>query len=1263
MKKLIYCIVLLLLCPFTVFAQQLEWIDLSKNPPTIELDYKAQLFSIYVEGQYKGDIEHAVHSGNVVSLFRNHIIRYNAHHMNKPVDWLSVQTTGNIQRESPYIGDVIFHVKLNETSHSRSFLFEAFYLGHPSMLEVVQHGRYEVQEYEFSSGQRYLRPSGSVTLELSGSNERVHYDLYRDSVLYATSEGTGGKLSFEVHDAGLYHVEGWNEEERRRMLGEVCVNRYNTDYSFRVDSIFTGASDDSCNVVMNYMDGFGRPLQCIEISGSPLSGYDLVTPFRYDGWLSTGYAYQAYAASSEQGELYADAYSASNWQNVYGESEAAYAFAQTDYEASPLNRVVKRMGEGRAWHTQGKGVTTAYGLNAADEVRCYEVADDGTLAQLGYYAAGTLQTVRTTDEDGHTSITYTDNQDREVLSVQTDGSTRLETYKVYDDRGLLRWVLSPEASAQLDSTTDSDVLERLAYNYAYDARKRMTLKRLPGCAPIYMVYDSRDRMVLSQDGEERADNPNRWSYSQYDSQGRVVETGELLLSQAQSHEELQRAASKSENYLPSGTRNALQRTFYDSYPSGCSPFQATEGYSESYNAYPVGQATCVQSREFITDEWETVTTYYDDYARPIQAITAKGQTKTSRVDTEYDFLGNVVKLRETQSDGMSLETVNTYDSRSRLLSSVTTKNKTEQAVMKYGYDAVGRLVEKRYGNTVEKLGYNVRGWLTSKESAAFKIQLRYEQPEGGATASYNGNICEWEWSHGTNPILMYGFAYDSFGRLASANQKQATGDGWAGLAANYVEKGITYDRNGNIRTLQRTAAGNLVDDLIYGYSGNRLVSLSEQVRTSQSGDVYQPGNTASGMYEYDSNGNLTKDIRKSLEYKYNRLNLLEEVWKDGEMKAQYNYLSDGTKVSVRDGSGKNGYDYVGSVVYKVVDGRREFDRAVVGDVHFTNEGVRYALTDQLGSVRALIDEDGNVVQQNDYYPFGAKVTREDYVNSDDNRFLFSGKESQELLDLNAYDFGARMYDASLGRWNTVDLLGEKYTNLSPYNYCVNNPLVYVDPNGLDWFWHSPDGISAPEWIWHEGSTYNTGIVDQNGNPFVLIGHESVVVFDGFYNEKLGDNDNLFGTGAILANVTVYGPNGKFDIKHYKGFTMSSDFVRYGAIANGEYDVYYRNPGKSGVLKSNWAVNDTNPVDCLFGKNPSPINPYSSTQKNGIYIHRSNNDGFAGGNVSTGCLLIAPSRYVNGVLEPGWTEFNQQLKGVKKFRLILKRTYKNENNSN
>ena len=78
------------------------------------------------------------------------------------------------------------------------------------------------------------------------------------------------------------------------------------------------------------------------------------------------------------------------------------------------------------------------------------------------------------------------------------------------------------------------------------------------------------------------------------------------------------------------------------------------------------------------------------------------------------------------------------------------------------------------------------------------------------------------------------------------------------------------------------------------------------------------------------------------------------------LKARYQYLTDGTKLSVRDGSGKNGYDYAGSFIYKVADGKREFDRAIVGDVQFTSQGTRYALTDQLGSIRALIDDKGKV---------------------------------------------------------------------------------------------------------------------------------------------------------------------------------------------------------------------------------------------------------------------------------------------------------------
>ena len=291
--------------------------------------------------------------------------------------------------------------------------------------------------------------------------------------------------------------------------------------------------------------------------------------------------------------------------------------------------------------------------------------------------------------------------------------------------------------------------------------------------------------------------------------------------------------------------------------------------------------------------------------------------------------------------------------------------------------------------------------------------------------------------------------YDSHSRrLSSSSQQQWDGSSWFSLSSDFVEKGLTYDRNGNLLTLQRTSGGVPVDDLSYTYTGNRLTGLEERVRTSPSGDVYRPGDAPSGTYAYDANGNLQKDTRKGLTFKSNRLNLLGEVYAGDTLKARYTYLSDGTKLCVRDGSGRNGYDYLGSFVYKVSEGRIALDRVLADGVQLTSSGVRYALTDHLGSVRALVDESGRVVRQTDYYPFGAQVSRPSYA-VDSSRFLFSGKESQELLDLNAYDFGARMYDASLCRWQSVDPMCEKYADLSPYNYCVNNPLVYVDPNGED----------------------------------------------------------------------------------------------------------------------------------------------------------------------------------------------------------------------
>ena len=101
---------------------------------------------------------------------------------------------------------------------------------------------------------------------------------------------------------------------------------------------------------------------------------------------------------------------------------------------------------------------------------------------------------------------------------------------------------------------------------------------------------------------------------------------------------------------------------------------------------------------------------------------------------------------------------------------------------------------------------------------------------------------------------------------------------------------------------------------------------------------------------------------------------------------------------------------------------------------------RYFLTDHLGSVRQVVADDGSVIEQNDYYPFGKRWAAVAAPISD-NRHRFSGKEEQAFLSLPYVDFGARMYNPDWGRWFTQDPLAEKYYPIGQYCYCAGNPKI------------------------------------------------------------------------------------------------------------------------------------------------------------------------------------------------------------------------------
>ncbi len=546
-------------------------------------------------------------------------------------------------------------------------------------------------------------------------------------------------------------------------------------------------------------------------------------------------------------------------------------------------------------------------------MRLFRSDDFGTLTNNGYYGVGTLQKTTATDEDGCRVITYTDNQGKVVLSAAIDGTIRLETYSVYDDRAQLRYVLSPEASSRLGIMIDVAVLDAYAYRYDYDLRGLMIRKKLPGCETVYMVYDNRDRMVMSQDGNQRM--INKWAYSLYDCRNRVIETGEVVNSAP--HAELQAAASASNNYTPAGTRIPLQYTLYDNYtPTANVPvyaFSPTPRYASARHTSVAGLVTSVKTRVLDTDTWLITTTYYDEKGRVIQTVGDNIQGGMSRINMRYDFVGNLLEQCESHDIGTGtdiVETANGYDSRGRLTLSSTMLNGVPSLTF-YGYDDLGRLNRRIIGRTVtEKMSYNIRGWLTGKEieksmgNSIFSMNLRYaDSSTGGATACWNGNISEWNWQHGSLPVHTYGFRYDNFNRQIKAESSEG-----------YSERGISYDRNGNILSLQRTAADVLVDNLEYYYDGNKLFGLYEWVVDTPIGDVYPSESVDAAFYGYDANGNMIDDYRRGLQFKYNSLNLLGEVNDGGSMQAKYSWLADGTKLRVRDANG-NGFDYLGSLTY------------------------------------------------------------------------------------------------------------------------------------------------------------------------------------------------------------------------------------------------------------------------------------------------------------------------------------------------------------
>ena len=210
-------------------------------------------------------------------------------------------------------------------------------------------------------------------------------------------------------------------------------------------------------------------------------------------------------------------------------------------------------------------------------------------------------------------------------------------------------------------------------------------------------------------------------------------------------------------------------------------------------------------------------------------------------------------------------------------------------------------------------------------------------------------VSQWTWKHGQQPENDYVFSYDGVGRLVAAKHfvDGARTDG-------YTERGIRYDANGNLLSISRTAGGAVSDSLRFTLGGDVLLDVS---------------GTSTGVFEYDPSGNLVKDGLNRLEFSYNCLNLMQTVQTTvGASKAQFTYGSDGRKLSEKARTG--GFEYLGSLIYAYRGGTLSLAQAVTDEGTIQSAGVNYFIRDHLGSVRAVVDHTGKIVERNDYYPFG-----------------------------------------------------------------------------------------------------------------------------------------------------------------------------------------------------------------------------------------------------------------------------------------------------
>ncbi len=821
-----------------------------------------------------------------------------------------------------------------------------------SSLVCAAQGNVLTDSVSITGYDRYGNPSGSVGL----TGQKSTYTWGGDGT-YLKQVTTDGNLTTKYEYAPLtgytriespsgtvttYGYSGGrltSVTSAGKNVAAYSYSRYGTDSINKIETSHIGVNGNTVTDIVRF-DASGNKMLVGKTGGSTVAGLT-----KYDILGRKLIEYMPAGCDNPDGnpdriaESVATAYD--------GDSEAMRRYGyMPGYDGRV--RTVTIGGEEFAAHP----VRSDYRFNAGDDgdglYRCRKYRVSGnSLVYDGYYAKGTLSITETTDGDGRKALSFTDFTGKVVLSRAVCGPVYADTYSVYNDAGDLAIVLQPMASAVLTAggtsydISSNETLRDYADCYRYDERLLLTERRAAGTEPVIYRHDAAGRLILTQDGEQRARGVT--GFTIYDLSGRTALEGEalattqLLNGVRNVKPYAMRSQTLSGRHAGYGVSMAMscvvvdKAYYYDDYSF------LSEACCAALDSVLAAKPLTVKrsnNRGLLTGTLSRVNAARDfDGSAPSVAgaryvATALGYDSRERVGESVSVDHQRVAVSETSTYSMSglpltvatvrrgpdggvekIASTYTYDDFERQTSVVTSINDADIARSVTNYDGVGRVASVSVKDLRSDLAETVRySYITNgavksvtTASGSLSIALKYAS---GAAPSYSGNISGMDWTGADKAKRSYTYRYDSLNRLMSANYSESGRPSYTYLRylipPDYT-CAYTYDLNSNPLSIKRKGLTSIVgsadtgisptfgtvDDLTLSYSGNRLTKVDDAGSSTYytgAPDFYDT-RYLNIEYEYDANGNMTADLNRGITgVVYNSLNLPVRVeMRDGSL--------------------------------------------------------------------------------------------------------------------------------------------------------------------------------------------------------------------------------------------------------------------------------------------------------------------------------------------------------------------------------------------